>query len=126
MKLYSEKTIKRAVADYCECDDMLRGVCAVCLMWEFIRGDYVEQLTASLAQAAQSNRAHTPAHLCQPGSTLEPIEFLFARGLGEAFCIGNAINHLILYNHKRVPIEDLRKARNYIGMLIDHIEGRSE
>lgn len=46
---------------------------------------------------------------------IQPAEFITANGLG--FCAGNVIKYVCRYKHKN-GIEDLRKARHYIDLLI--------
>ena len=42
----------------------------------------------------------------------------------EGFLRGNAIKYLQRYAAKGTPIEDLKKSRHYIDMLIEELEGR--
>ncbi|MDA5561977.1 DUF3310 domain-containing protein [Exiguobacterium sp. MMG028] len=42
----------------------------------------------------------------------------------EGFLRGNAIKYLQRYTAKGAPIEDLKKSRHYIDMLIEELEGR--
>lgn len=42
----------------------------------------------------------------------------------EGFLRGNAIKYLQRYASKGTPIEDLKKSRHYIEMLIEELEGR--
>lgn len=42
----------------------------------------------------------------------------------EGFLRGNAIKYLQRYASKGTPIEDLKKSRHYIDMLIEELEGR--
>lgn len=37
----------------------------------------------------------------------------------EGFLKGNALKYIMRYNKKGTPLEDLRKARDYVDMLID-------
>lgn len=49
-------------------------------------------------------------------STIQPIDYIFANNLG--FCEGNAIKYLTRWQ-KKGGVEDLRKAKHYIEMLIE-------
>lgn len=42
----------------------------------------------------------------------------------EGFLRGNALKYLQRYPAKGTPVEDLKKARHYIEMLIEEVEGR--
>lgn len=42
----------------------------------------------------------------------------------EGFLRGNAIKYLQRYASKGTPVEDLKKSRHYIDMLIEELEGR--
>jgi len=50
----------------------------------------------------------------------QPAEFIIANNLG--FCEGNAIKYICRYKLKN-GIEDLKKAKHYIEMLIEEEEG---
>lgn len=50
---------------------------------------------------------------------IQPVEFILANGLG--FCEGNAIKYLCRYKQKN-GIQDLRKAKHYVEMLIELCE----
>ena len=43
----------------------------------------------------------------------------------EGFLRGNALKYLQRYPSKGTPVEDLKKARHYIDMLIEELEGRA-
>lgn len=51
---------------------------------------------------------------------IQPVEFIQANGLG--FCEGNAIKYVCRWKHKN-GVEDLKKARHYIDLLIE-MEGK--
>lgn len=53
------------------------------------------------------------------GYTIQPVEFLQKNGLG--WCESNAIKYLCRWRNKN-GLEDLKKARHYIDLLIE-IEG---
>lgn len=55
----------------------------------------------------------TPKHYKMP---IEPIDFILTNGLG--FCEGNIIKYVSRYGVKG-GLDDLKKARHYIDMLID-------
>jgi len=41
---------------------------------------------------------------------------------GEGFYVGNIIKYIYRYKHKGEPVEDLKKARQYLDFLIELIE----
>jgi hypothetical protein len=49
---------------------------------------------------------------------IQPIDFIMANGLG--FCEGNVVKYVARYPFKN-GLEDLRKARHYLDMLIERI-----
>ena len=56
-----------------------------------------------------------------PESPYEPLKVIRAWRLG--FCLGNAIKYIARAGHKtEAPLEDLRKARTYIDLEIQHLE----
>jgi hypothetical protein len=58
----------------------------------------------------------TPEHY---DMEIQPITYIMANGLG--FCEGNIVKYVSRYKGKG-GIEDLKKARHYLDMLIDSIE----
>jgi len=52
-------------------------------------------------------------------SKIQPIEYVFANNLG--FCEGNVLKYITRYKNKN-GIEDLKKARHYLDMLIENSE----
>jgi len=52
---------------------------------------------------------------------IEPIEFIVQNGLG--YIEGNVIKYISRYKNKN-GLEDLKKARHYIDMLIEQEEGK--
>ena len=48
--------------------------------------------------------------------TIQPVEFIERNNLG--FCVGNIIKYVCRYKDKN-GIEDLKKARHYIDLLIE-------
>lgn len=53
------------------------------------------------------------------GKTIQPIQYIHANGLG--FCEGNIVKYVTRWREKN-GLEDLRKARHYIDLLIE-LEG---
>ena len=51
---------------------------------------------------------------------IQPIEYNMANGLN--YCQGNVVKYVTRYPDKN-GVEDLLKARHYIDLLIEHIEG---
>jgi hypothetical protein len=74
-----------------------------------------------------SGTKQTPALDLQIGGdhyksmAIQPVEFIIANDLG--FCEGNAIKYICRYKSKG-GIEDLKKAKHYIDMLIEQ-EGKN-
>jgi hypothetical protein len=48
---------------------------------------------------------------------IQPVEYVLANGIG--FCEGNVIKYVSRWQQKG-GVEDLRKARHYLDLLIDH------
>ena len=55
--------------------------------------------------------------------TIQPVEFIERNNLG--FCVGNIIKYVCRYKDKN-GIEDLKKARHYIDLLIDMEENKNQ
>ena len=55
-----------------------------------------------------------PAHYAQ--HKIQPLQFIMANNL--SYCVGNVIKYVCRYN-KKAGLEDLRKAREYIDILIE-------
>lgn len=53
---------------------------------------------------------------------IQPIEYIFANDLG--FCEGNVIKYVTRYG-KKSGVQDLKKARHYLDMLIEQLEGKA-
>jgi len=51
---------------------------------------------------------------------IQPADFILKNGLGWAE--GNAIKYLCRYKRKGSPVQDLKKAKHYIEMLIEQLE----
>jgi hypothetical protein len=47
---------------------------------------------------------------------IQPVEFIHKNGLG--FIVGNVVKYVVRYKQKN-GIEDLKKARHYLDMLIE-------
>lgn len=60
--------------------------------------------------------SETPEHY---DMKIQPIEYIMANGLG--FCEGNIVKYVSRYGFKG-GIDDLKKARHYIDMLIEQLE----
>ena len=54
---------------------------------------------------------------------IQPVEFIERNNLG--FCVGNIIKYVCRYKDKN-GIEDLKKARHYIDLLIDMEESKNQ
>lgn len=59
---------------------------------------------------------NTPEHY---DMEIQPITYIMANGLG--FCEGNIVKYVSRYKEKG-GIEDLKKARHYLDMLIDSMD----
>ena len=55
--------------------------------------------------------------------TIQPVEFIEMNNLG--FCVGNIIKYVCRYKNKN-GIEDLKKARHYIDLLIEIEESKNQ
>jgi len=53
---------------------------------------------------------------------IQPIEYIFKNRLG--FAEGNVVKYVTRYSQKG-GVDDLRKARHYLDLLIEHIEGET-
>lgn len=53
---------------------------------------------------------------------IQPIDYIFENGLG--FCEGNVVKYVTRYQKKN-GVEDLKKARHYLDMLIERLEKAS-
>ena len=54
---------------------------------------------------------------------IQPIEYIMANELD--FCEGNIVKYVSRYKHKN-GIEDLKKARHYLNLLIHNYENRTK
>ena len=55
--------------------------------------------------------------------TIQPVEFIERNNLG--FCVGNVIKYVCRYKDKN-GIEDLKKARHYVDLLIEIEESKNQ
>ena len=55
--------------------------------------------------------------------TIQPVEFIERNNLG--FCVGNIIKYVCRYKDKN-GIEDLKKARHYVDLLIEIEESKNQ
>lgn len=70
--------------------------------------------------------ALSPSHYQNPGKK-QAIETMYESMTDEefaGFCIGNVTKYMYRYKTKN-GVEDLKKAKVYIGFLINTLEGRS-
>lgn len=78
-------------------------------------GDYVEKVNPVPALSDNVNR---PAHYAR--FKIEPIYFIMENGL--PFAAGNVIKYVCRHDAKN-GVEDLKKARRYLDMMIKQAEG---
>ncbi len=71
-----------------------------------------------------ADMVHHPSHYNYKSLECQDIISIMTEGLEgeEAYCLGCAIKYLYRYPKKGKPIEDLRKAKTYIDMIIDITE----
>ena len=71
-----------------------------------------------------ADMVHHPSHYNYKSLECQDIISIMTEGLEgeEAYCLGCAIKYLYRYPNKGKPIEDLRKAKTYIDMIIDITE----
>lgn len=69
---------------------------------------------------------HHPAHYGGEANPYEAIKVIEAVGLGEGFCLGNALKYLLRAGKKdpSKTIEDLEKARWYLDRHIATLKGQ--
>jgi hypothetical protein len=75
---------------------------------------------AQLEKLGKKESVNHPSHYNQ--GKIEVIDYIEDLGMGEDFCVGNAIKYLSRYKYKEKPLEDLKKARWYIDRLIQQYE----
>ena len=72
-----------------------------------------------------SDTVNHPSHYTQGKfEVIEIIEDSLADDGFEGYCIGNVLKYIMRYRYKN-GIEDLKKARWYLGYLIKHIDEAS-
>lgn len=49
---------------------------------------------------------------------VEPIDLIVSLGYGKAYCVCNIIKYVSRYDKKGEPFNDLLKAKQYLGWLI--------
>lgn len=54
--------------------------------------------------------------------SIQPIDLIVEQGLG--FCEGSIVKYICRYKFKGTPLQDLKKAQQYIGWLIEIEEKR--
>ena len=65
-------------------------------------------------------KVNHPAHY--NSGQYEVIDVIDDAGLGEGFCLGNALKYILRARHKENYVEDLKKAKWYLEYLIQRIE----
>jgi hypothetical protein len=73
-----------------------------------------------MSEQVDTNIDH-PAHYNQ--GQIETIQVIEDAGLGQGFCLGNALKYLLRAPHKGSYLQDLKKASWYINRLIEKEEG---
>lgn len=69
-----------------------------------------------------SDMIHEPAHYA--GKSIEPIEAIESWGLDRNYYLGNVVKYLARHNDKGTPLQDLKKARQYLTRAINAMEGK--
>ena len=54
----------------------------------------------------------------------EVIDVIDDAGLGEGFCLGNALKYILRAKHKETEVDDLKKAQWYLNYWIELLEGK--
>ena len=52
----------------------------------------------------------------------EVMDVIEDAGLGEGFCLGNALKYILRAKHKENYVEDLKKAKWYIDYIIERAD----
>lgn len=55
---------------------------------------------------------------------IEPIDYIISNDL--SFAEGNVVKYITRYKHKGTPVEDLKKARDYINFILEQYPDVSE
>jgi hypothetical protein len=63
-----------------------------------------------------------PAHYGGEENPYEVIKVIEALGLGEGFCLGNAIKYIARHKDKGTPLQDLKKGRWYLNRWVTTLE----
>jgi hypothetical protein len=87
---------------------------------DYLRSQYNYQETDLTAQSA-FNIQYGGKHY--KTKKIQPVEYILANGIG--FCEGSAIKYLTRWKDKG-GIEDLKKAKHYIEMLIEQETKKNE
>lgn len=70
----------------------------------------------------RSTDVETPSHYTY--GEREAIDYMRDIGVLEAYCVGNIFKYLYRYKHKDDPTKDLMKARKYIDILMEELNGK--
>lgn len=81
--------------------------------WDRAKGAEPSEPTAKVKPQDDIARPHHYARYA-----IEPITFIMANNL--PFCVGNVVKYVLRYDAKN-GLEDLKKARRYIDMMIEQI-----
>lgn len=62
------------------------------------------------------------------GDDLEAVDVMFKLNLRDGFCLGNVLKYIVraCNDEDGISLVDLKKARHYIDMLIQDIEGENK
>lgn len=55
---------------------------------------------------------------------IEPIDYIISNDL--SFAEGNVVKYITRYKHKGTPVEDLKKARDYINFILESLEDKTK
>jgi hypothetical protein len=92
--------------------------CPKCRYWVDDREhECVEMVSLSSALDVQVGGAHYKE------MSIQPVEYVLANRLG--FCEGNVVKYVSRWKEKG-GVEDLKKARHYLDLLIEHESGMTE
>lgn len=67
-----------------------------------------------------SDAVNHPSHY--NAGDIEVIDVIEDAGMGEHFCLGNAIKYILRAPHKGTKFEDMKKARWYLDRVIEKYE----
>ena len=76
-------------------------------------GEVIEVSDKLIKQLSSLDTQVAGSHYQMP---IQPVEFIHKNGLG--FIVGNVVKYVVRYKQKN-GIEDLKKARHYLDMLIE-------